>query len=217
MVFTRRLRDGVRRGRIRCSVRIWQRLHVKVGARYPMEDDQTMMNRRPDRSEAADYYFRYIDVVPDGDIRETLTRQRDEMRQLFAGVRSEQCGFRYGDDKWTLRQVVGHLSDTERMCIARAMWFARGLEGEMPSFDQHISIATGQFDARAWTSLLDELDSVRAATLSLFADLPDEAWDRRGIASGNPFTVRALAWLAAGHTTWHLEIVRERYLFSREL
>ena len=171
-------------------------------------------HRRPDRSEAADYYFRYIDVVPDGDIRETLLLQREEMRGLFRGVSAAQHGFRYDAGKWTLREVVGHLSDTERMCVARAMWFARGLEGEMPSFDQHIAIAAGQFESRSWGSLVDELDSVRGATLSLFADLPDAAWDRRGIASGNPFTVRALAWLAAGHVTHHLKIVRDRYLLS---
>jgi hypothetical protein len=136
------------------------------------------------------------------------------MRRLFDGVSAAQHGFRYEEGKWTLRQVVGHLSDTERMCAARAMWFARGLEGEMPSFDQHLSIAAGQFDARSWASLVEELDSVRAATLSLFADLPADAWDRRGIASGNPFTVRALAWLAAGHVLHHLKIVRDRYLAS---
>jgi hypothetical protein len=171
-----------------------------------------MLNRRPDRSEAADYYFRYIDVVPEGDIRATLAAQREEMRSLFGGVTSEQAGFRYDEGKWTLRQVIGHLSDTERMCTARAMWFARGLEGELPSFDQHISIAAGDFDSRSWGSLVDELDSVRGATVSLFADLPGHAWDRRGIASGNPFTVRSLAWLAAGHVTHHLRIIRARYL-----
>jgi len=171
-----------------------------------------MMITRPERSEAKDYYFRYIDVVPDGDIRTVLAEQREEMRRLFGGVTSAQAGFRYAEGKWSLRQVVGHLSDTERMFAGRAMWFARGLEGELPSFDEHISIAAGQFDARSWESLVTELDSVRAATMSLFADLPDPAWDSRGIASGNPFTVRALAWLAAGHVTHHLEIVREKYL-----
>ena len=171
-----------------------------------------MLTTRPDRSEAAEYYFRYIDRVPDGDIRQTLTAQRDEMRRLFGGVPPDRHAFRYADGKWTLRQVAGHLSDTERMFAGRALWFARGLEGELPSFDQDISIASGRFDARSWTSLVDELDTVRAATLSLFADLPDAAWDGRGIASGNPFTVRALAWLAAGHVAWHLQIVRERYL-----
>lgn len=171
-----------------------------------------MTTARPQRSEAAEYYFRYIDVVPEGDIRQTLTRQRGEMRELFGGVAPEQSGFRYDAGKWTLREVVGHLSDTERVFAARAMWFARGLDGEMPSFDQNVSIAAGRFDARTWRSLVDELDSVRAATLSLFDDLPEAAWDGRGIASGNPFTVRALAWLAAGHVEHHLRIVRERYL-----
>jgi DinB superfamily len=168
--------------------------------------------KRPDRSEAAEYYFRYIDVVPEGDICQTLTSQRGEMRQLFGTVAGKRAGFRYEQGKWTLSEVVGHLSDTERVIAARALWFARGLEGEMPSFDQQIDIDGANFTARSWTSLIDELDSVRASTISLFADLPREAWDRRGIASGLEFSVRSLAWLAAGHVTHHLRLVRERYL-----
>ena len=171
-----------------------------------------MTIRRPERSEAADYYFRYIDVVPDGDIRQTLASQRDDMRRLFGGVAAAQAGLRYEAGKWTLREVVGHLADTERVFGARAMWFARGLGGEMPSFDPDVAIAAANFDARSWPGLIEELDAVRGATLSLFAELPDEAWDRRGIASGNPFTVRALAWLAAGHVTHHMRIVLDRYL-----
>lgn len=171
-----------------------------------------MSAKRPERSEAAEYYFRYIDKVPDGDIRETLASQREDMRRLFGGIPPAQAGFRYEPGKWTLREVVGHLSDTERLFEARAMWFARGLEGEMPSFDQNVAIAAANFDSRAWPGLIDELDAVRGATLSLVANLPDDAWNRRGIASGNPFTVRALAWLAAGHVTHHLRIVVDRYL-----
>jgi hypothetical protein len=171
-----------------------------------------MTSTRPDRSEAAEYYFRYIDIVPDGDIRQMLASQRDEMRQLFAGIPPDRAGFRYAEGKWTLGEVVGHLSDTERLFEARAMWFARGLEGEMPSFDQNVAMAAANFAARSWQSLIDELDAVRGATIAFVADLPDEAWDRRGIASGNPFTVRALAWLAAGHVAHHLRIVRDRYL-----
>jgi hypothetical protein len=82
----------------------------------------------------------------------------------------------------------------------------------MPSFDQNVAMAAANFAARSWQSLIDELDAVRAATMAFVADLPDEAWDRRGIASGNSFTVRALAWLAAGHVAHHLRIVRDRYL-----
>lgn len=171
-----------------------------------------MSTRRPERSEAAEYYFRYIDMVPDGDIRQTLASQRDDMRRLFGGIAPGQAGLRYEPGKWTLREVVGHLADTERVFAARAVWFARALDGEMPSFDPDVAIAAANFDARSWPGLIEELDSVRGATLSLFAELPDDVWDRRGIASGNPFTVRALAWLAAGHVTHHLRIVLDRYL-----
>jgi len=168
--------------------------------------------KRPDRSEAAAYYFRYIDVVPDGDICRALAAQRGEMRQLFGTVAVERAGFRYEKNKWALSEVVGHLSDTERVIAGRALWFARGLEGELPSFDQNVDIAGANFTARSWPGLVDELDAVRASTICLFADLPQAAWDRRGIASGVGFSVRSLAWLAAGHVTHHLRLVRERYL-----
>jgi len=171
-----------------------------------------MLARRPERDEAAEYYFRYIDAVPEGDIRDTLVAQRQELRQVFDAVPPERAGLSYEPGKWTLREVVGHLSDTERLFSSRALWFARGLEGALPSFDQEVAIAAAGFDSRSWQSLVDEMDAVRAASIALFADLPADAWDRRGIASGNPFSVRALAWLTAGHVTHHLRIVRARYL-----
>ena len=106
----------------------------------------------------------------------------------------------------------GVLNDTERLFIFRAFWFARGFDSPLPSFDQNIAAAAAAADERSWKSHLDEFRSVRGATLAFFRNLPADAWARSGIASGNPFTVRALAYIAAGHNTHHVSILRSRYL-----
>ena len=170
------------------------------------------MQQRPRRSEAAEYYFRYIDQVPDTDIVQHLASQRDEVLRLLRGVPERLAGHRYEAGKWTLREVVGHVNDTERLFCGRAFWFARGFDTPLPSFDQNVAIDAASFNDRAWADLVDEFAAVREATLAFFATLPPAAWDRRGIASDNPFTVRALAFLAAGHVTHHLTIVKDRYL-----
>ena len=168
---------------------------------------------RPESTEAAPYYFTYIDqVVSDRDICQTLDAQLPETLGLLEGISGEQSLRRYAPEKWSIRQVVAHINDTERLFVARAFWFARGFDAPLPSFDQNAAMATAGADERSWSSHLDEFRSVRAATLSLFRNLPDEAWERRGIASGNPFTVRALAYIAAGHVTHHVTILRTRYL-----
>jgi hypothetical protein len=166
----------------------------------------------PDRTEAAEYYFKYIDRVGPGDIREILAAQLTEALAFFGGISGERSLHRYAPDKWSIRQVVGHLSDTERVFVFRAFWFARGLDSAMPGFDQDAAMTVSGADERSWDSHVKELAAVREATIALFKDLPDEAWVRRGTASGHPCTVRALAYMAAGHVAHHVAIVRERYL-----
>jgi hypothetical protein len=166
----------------------------------------------PERTEAADYYFTYIDKVGRGDICETLEAQMGETAAFLRGISDERSLHRYAPDKWSIRQVVGHLNDAERVFAFRAFWFARGFDSSLPSFDQDIAVTSAGSDARAWPSLIDEFQAVRAASLSLFNNLPAEAWMRRGTASGNPFTVRALAYIVAGHVAHHVGILRERYL-----
>jgi hypothetical protein len=107
---------------------------------------------------------------------------------------------------------VSHLYDTERLFVFRAFWFARGFDSPLPSFDQNVAVSTAGADERPWRSHVDEFRAVRAATLAIFQELPADAWTRRGVASGNPFTVRALAYLSAGHVSHHTRILRERYL-----
>jgi hypothetical protein len=174
-----------------------------------------MTTQRPERTEAAEYYFKYIDQVAPGDIRATLETQGTEVMALLDGISEERSRSRYAPDKWTIRGVVAHINDTERLFVFRAMWFARGLDSALPSFDETIAMAHAGADARSWRSHVDEFAAIRAATVALFRHLPDEAWPRRGTASGNPFTVRALAHITAGHVAHHVTILRERYQVGR--
>jgi hypothetical protein len=166
---------------------------------------------RPDRSEAAPYYFTYIDLVS-GDVLDAMTTQAGEMRGELRAIGEERSLTRYAAGKWSIREVLGHLNDTERLFVARAFWFARGFDTPLPSFDQNVAVAAAGAHERPWASLVDEFHAIRQATLSFFSSLPGEAWSRRGIASDNPFTVRALAYLTVGHVMHHMKIVRERYL-----
>jgi hypothetical protein len=167
---------------------------------------------RPQRTEAAEYYFKYIDLVPDGDIRELLDAQLSDMTTLLAQVPPERVDFRYAPGKWSIREVVGHLNDTERLFAFRAFWFARGFDSPLPSFDQHIAMQHAASGERPWQSHVEEFLTLRASTVQFFRHLPPEAWLRHGIASDNPFTVRALAYVGVGHVTHHAKILRERYL-----
>jgi hypothetical protein len=167
---------------------------------------------RPERTEAAEYYFTYIDVVPDGDICAQLRAQGNEALAMCHAIGEQHSLHRYAPGKWSIREVLGHLNDCERLFVFRAMWFARGFDSPLPSFDQHVAVTAAASDAQPWGHHVDEFRSVRASTAAFFEHLPPEAWDRRGIASDNPFTVRALAYIAVGHVTHHLRILRERYL-----
>jgi len=166
----------------------------------------------PERTEAAEYYFTYIDQVPRGDIRAILHTQLGETMEVLRRIPEERSLHRYAPGKWSIREVVGHLNDTERLFVFRALWFARGFDTPLPSFDQNVAIATAGADGRPLSDHISEFESLRAATVAFFQHLPEEAWARRGIASGNPFSVRALAYIGAGHVAHHLRILRERYL-----
>jgi len=172
------------------------------------------MTAVPDRTEAAEYYFTYIDQVPEGDICGLLDAQGNNVLDLLLGISEQKSLHRYAPGKWSIRDVVNHLSDTERLFVFRGFWFARGFESPLPSFDQSIAVSAARADDRSWRSVVEELRAVRAGTLAFFRSLPAEAWARRGIASDNPFTVRALAYLAVGHVTHHTKILHERYLHS---
>ena len=170
------------------------------------------MTGTPQRAEAAPYYFTYIDRITSPDVMSVLEAQVEPTLQFLRSISEEKSLSRYAPAKWTIRQVMGHINDAERMFVFRAMWFARGFETPLPSFEQEIAVAGAQSDAISWARHVQEFSEVRRASLSFFRNLPAEAWARTGTASGNPFTVRALAYIAAGHLDHHLTIVRERYI-----
>ncbi len=170
------------------------------------------MKGRPKPGEAAPYYFSFIDRIADDDIVSVLERQSEETDTLWSRISEEKSRHRYAPDKWTIRQVLNHLSDTERLFVFRAFWFARGFDSPLPSFDQHTAVGLAHADEIPWVRHVEEFRAVRLATIPFFRNLPSDAWVQRGTASGNPFTVRALAFLAAGHVAHHVAILRERYL-----
>jgi uncharacterized damage-inducible protein DinB len=167
---------------------------------------------RPQPNEAAPYYFRYIDQVQGNDIAAIIKSQLAESKSLFAEISEDKSLHRYAPEKWSIRQALNHVTDTERAFAFRVLWFARGFDSPLPDYDQNIAAAGAQADLIPWSAHVEEFEHVRRATVSLFSNLPAEAWQRTGMASGNRFTVRALAYIAAGHVTHHLAILRERYL-----
>ncbi|MFL6352549.1 MAG: DinB family protein [Bryobacteraceae bacterium] len=166
---------------------------------------------RPESAEAAPYYFTYIDQVVGDNVDITLERQLEESLLVFSGISEERSLYRYAPDKWSVRQVLNHITDTERALVFRALWFARGFDTPLPSYDQNVAASGAQADRVSWMAHVEEFDRVRLSTISMFTNMPAEAWERGGIASDKPFTVRALAYIIAGHLTHHLRLLRERY------
>lgn len=167
---------------------------------------------RPEPNEYAPYYEKYVSLVPETDLVGSLERQGAETLALLRGLSEEQGAHRYAAGKWSVKQLVGHVNDGERIFSYRALAIARGERQPLPGMEQDEYMAAVDFDARTLADLADEFETVRAATLHLLRHLSPEAWARRGIASDNEVTVRALAYIIAGHEAHHVRILRERYL-----
>jgi uncharacterized damage-inducible protein DinB len=166
---------------------------------------------RPEPGEYAPYYETYISKVKGSDIVGVLEAQRLQMAHLFA-ARSERDGnFRYAPDKWTVKEVLGHVSDAERIFAYRALRIARGDQTPLPGFEQEDYVRGGNFAERTLVDLAEEFELVRAASIALFKSLQKDAWQRRGVASKNEVSVRALAFIVAGHELHHRLILEERY------
>ena len=167
---------------------------------------------RPQTTEAADYYFKYIDLITSDEIVPALQSQMGEMLQFLSGISEEQSLHSYAPGKWTIRELLNHVNDGERVFSARAFWFARGFTDALPSFEQDIAVQMAQANNTSWAELVDEFKNVRLATISFFKSLPEEGWERTGVASDNPVSVRALAYIMAGHVAHHMGVLREKYL-----
>lgn len=167
---------------------------------------------RPSATDHAPYYARYIQLVPDGDLLSLLERQGRETVTLLRGISEKQSRHRYAPEKWSIREVVGHLNDSERVFTYRALSFARGDTAALPSFDENAWGAASNADHRELADLIEDFEAVRAATVALFRGFSEAEFKRSGTASNNPVTVAALAYIVAGHERHHVNILKERYL-----
>src|SRR5438128_1721316 len=132
--------------------------------------------------------------------------------QVEIRISEKKSLHRYAPDKWSIRQVLNHVTDTERAFTFRALWFARGLESPLPSYDQNVAASGAEADRVSWAAHVEEFQRVRLSTISLFRNMPSSASARNGIASDNRFTVRALAYIIPGHFAHHVSVLREKYL-----
>jgi hypothetical protein len=167
---------------------------------------------RPGEDEFAPYYAKYVSRVPDGDITHTLAEQGDAFLSRLKQLSEEQAAFAYAPEKWTVKEVICHVTDAERIFAYRMLRIARGDATPLPSFDENAYAAASAANDRPLDTLLGEFAAVRGATLALLRWLPAAAWTRHGTASGHGVSVRGLAWIAAGHAMHHERILRERYL-----
>ena len=170
------------------------------------------MRGRPGPDEAVPYYSYVIDPVPGDDVISVLENQLEEVPAFLRSISEEKSLYRYAPEKWSIRQIISHLNDTERIFVGRALWFARGFDSPLPGFEQDDCARAARADEVSWLNHIEDFRAVRSATLSFFRNLPEEAWLRHGVASDRSFTVRALAYITAGHLIHHLGIIKERYL-----
>lgn len=171
-----------------------------------------IMDRRPNANEYNPYYETYVGKVGEGNIQTILSQQAQDIAAFFRGLSAERWDYRYAEDKWTIKEVLLHIIDTERIFAYRALRVGRGDSTPLPGFDQDPYVITSGANARTAESLVAEFEAVRAASLALFKHLPAKAWEELGTASDSPTTPLALAYIIAGHELHHVKIIKERYL-----
>lgn len=172
----------------------------------------TPIVERPPSTEYAAPFERYVSRVTETDLLGAMTRQEDELPAALAGVRGEAERFRYAEGKWSIREVVGHIVDCERIFGYRALCIARGETGPLPGFEENDYAASSSAHDCPLPELLEEFGHVRQGHLALFKHLNDAAWRRIGTSNSNPMSVRALAYIIVGHPRHHLAVLQERYL-----
>ena len=171
----------------------------------------TALTHRPEASEHNPYYGKYIAMVPEDDGIQALESQLAEGLALFGAIPESKGDHRYAPGKWMVREVIGHLIDAERVFAYRAMRFARNDRTELPGFDENEYVPAGGFARRTIADLAGEWELVRRSSIAMFRGLEEGAWLRQGVANGDSITVRALAFIIAGHSRHHAAILRERY------
>ncbi len=173
---------------------------------------ENLMISRPEIDEFDSYYKRYISLVEDGDVIATLDNQIAETLALLEKIDEEKAGFRYADGKWSVKELLGHIIDTERIFAYRALRIARGDATPIEGYEQDDYIENAEFDNCRLADLAEEFALCRKSNVFMFKGLSEAAWHRRGIANKREITVRALAYISAGHELYHVNILKERYL-----
>ena len=171
-----------------------------------------MLIERPDSTEYAPLFAAYIALVPDGDVLSLLSAQVEETAALLAGMTETQARYRYAPGKWSVKDVVGHIADAERVFVYRALRFARNDKTPLAGFDENVFAAAASFDARPLAGIIEELRLVRRATMSLYRSFTPEMIARRGVSNEKELTVRALIYITAGHERHHVKELKEKYL-----
>jgi uncharacterized damage-inducible protein DinB len=169
-------------------------------------------DQKPDNTEYAEFYAGYVALVPEGDIVAILATQLDDTFALLRELSDEQALHAYAPGKWSIKEVIGHLADAERVFSYRILRFARADTTPLQGYDENTYVPAGEFDGRPLASLMAEYAAVRRATVALLAGLPARSWTQQGTANRYPTTVRALAWAIAGHELHHRQLLTERYL-----
>jgi len=171
-----------------------------------------MTQKRPQSNDYAPYYEKYVMLVPDGDFLEILETQLREMKQLLEPLTDAQADFSYAPGKWSIKEVLGHINDAERIFAVRILRIARGDQKPLPGFEQDDYVKVSNAASRKLSDLLEEFSAIRRATIVLIRSLDDASWLRRGTASGKEVSVLAIAFIIAGHTLHHHAILEEKYL-----
>jgi hypothetical protein len=167
---------------------------------------------RPARADYAPFNAGYVDLVPEADILPVLVAQLGDVRDFFGRVPADGETYRYAPDKWSIRQVLGHMTDGDRVFGHRAFCIARGDQAALPGYDEQEYMAQSNFDTRELADLIDEFVAVRAVNLAVLRQLDAAGWQRRGTANDAPVTVLALAFMMAGHVRHHLRVLETRYV-----
>jgi uncharacterized damage-inducible protein DinB len=175
----------------------------------------TLVIARPQASEYSAYHDRYISLIQGNDILSTLDQQRRQMMLLLCGLSESDGDVRYAPEKWSAKEVLGHVCDTERIFAYRALRIARGDATPIEGFEQDDYVRNSPFARRPIADVIEDYIAVRRATLSLLRSLEEQAWSRRGTANKNEITVRAIAYLIAGHELHHRRILEEKYFEGR--
>lgn len=175
------------------------------------------MIERPTTEEYAAFYAGYIRLVPEGDVIELLEKQADTVQALLSSLTEEQGDYRYAEGKWSVKEVIGHLTDNERIMSNRLLRIARGDVTPHPGYDQDVLMQSHPFDTYTLTDLSEEYAAVRRSTILMLRHLSPEAWLRKGIVSDNPASARSIAFVLVGHELHHLSVLRDRYSVNLKL